>query len=192
MIEANVIEAAHRARRREAAVPRLDLHLSEARAAADHRGRAADRPARADQRMVRDRQDRRHQAVPGLSPPARRRLHLRHADQPLRPGRQFRPEDQPRPAGADPQGARGERARRRRRSTIWGTGTPRREFLHVDDCADACVFLMKTYSDDEHVNVGSGEDVTILELAATRLQTSSASRAGSSPTPPSPTARRAS
>ncbi len=48
---------------------------------------------------------------------------------------------------------------------IWGTGTPRREFLHVDDMADACVFLMRTYSSDEHVNVGSGEDVTILELA---------------------------
>ena len=49
--------------------------------------------------------------------------------------------------------------------TIWGTGTPRREFLNADDCADACVFLMKTYSDFEHVNVGSGEDMTILELA---------------------------
>jgi GDP-L-fucose synthase len=48
---------------------------------------------------------------------------------------------------------------------IWGTGTPRREFLHADDCADALVFLMKTYSGDTHVNVGSGEDVTILELA---------------------------
>jgi GDP-L-fucose synthase len=48
---------------------------------------------------------------------------------------------------------------------IWGTGTPRREFLHVDDLADACVHLMKVYSEDEHINVGSGEDVTILELA---------------------------
>jgi GDP-L-fucose synthase len=48
---------------------------------------------------------------------------------------------------------------------IWGTGTPRREFLHVDDLADACVFLMQRYSDDEHVNVGSGEDLPILELA---------------------------
>ena len=47
---------------------------------------------------------------------------------------------------------------------VWGTGTPRREFLHVDDCADACVHLAKVYSDFEHVNVGSGEDVTILEL----------------------------
>ncbi|OWV81627.1 GDP-fucose synthetase [Rhizobium sp. N122] len=48
---------------------------------------------------------------------------------------------------------------------IWGTGTPRREFLHVDDCADACLHLMKTYSADSHVNVGSGEDIAILELA---------------------------
>jgi GDP-L-fucose synthase len=46
----------------------------------------------------------------------------------------------------------------------WGTGTPMREFLHVDDMADACVHLMKTYSDDGHVNVGTGEDVTIREL----------------------------
>jgi GDP-L-fucose synthase len=48
---------------------------------------------------------------------------------------------------------------------IWGTGTPRREFLHVDDAADAMVHVMKTYSEAEHVNVGSGEDVSILELA---------------------------
>jgi GDP-L-fucose synthase len=47
---------------------------------------------------------------------------------------------------------------------IWGTGTPRREFLHVDDCADACVLLMKRYSSNSHVNVGSGQDLTILEL----------------------------
>jgi GDP-L-fucose synthase len=49
--------------------------------------------------------------------------------------------------------------------TIWGTGTPRREFLHADDCADACVFLLQNYSESEHVNVGSGEDLTIYELA---------------------------
>ena len=49
--------------------------------------------------------------------------------------------------------------------TIWGTGTPRREFLHVDDCADALVFLMKNYSCDSHVNVGYGEDITIKDLA---------------------------
>lgn len=48
--------------------------------------------------------------------------------------------------------------------TMWGTGTPRREFLHVDDCADACVLLMKVYSDDAPINVGSGSDITISEL----------------------------
>jgi GDP-L-fucose synthase len=48
---------------------------------------------------------------------------------------------------------------------IWGSGAVRREFLHVDDCADALVRLMKTYDGHEHVNVGAGEDVTILELA---------------------------
>ena len=48
---------------------------------------------------------------------------------------------------------------------IWGTGAPRREFLHVDDLADACVFLMRRYDAAEHVNVGTGEDLTIRELA---------------------------
>ncbi|WP_414462286.1 GDP-L-fucose synthase [Hyphomicrobium sp. DY-1] len=49
--------------------------------------------------------------------------------------------------------------------TIWGSGTPRREFLHVDDAAGAVVHLMKVYSGAEHVNVGTGEDITILDLA---------------------------
>ena len=48
---------------------------------------------------------------------------------------------------------------------VWGTGTPRREFLHVDDLADACVFLMQRYAEAGHINVGTGEDVTIRELA---------------------------
>ena len=48
--------------------------------------------------------------------------------------------------------------------TIWGTGEPKREFLHVDDVADACVFLMENYDDSGLVNVGSGKDLTILEL----------------------------
>lgn len=48
---------------------------------------------------------------------------------------------------------------------IWGTGTPRREFLHVDDMADATVFLMQGYDQAQHINVGVGEDLTILELA---------------------------
>ncbi len=48
---------------------------------------------------------------------------------------------------------------------VWGTGAPRREFLYVDDMADACVHLMKTYSDAELVNIGTGEDMTIAEFA---------------------------
>jgi len=49
--------------------------------------------------------------------------------------------------------------------TIWGTGTPRREFLHVDDLANAVVFLMNTYSDEGVLNVGVGEDISVKELA---------------------------
>lgn len=53
----------------------------------------------------------------------------------------------------------------RREVTLWGSGTPRREFLHVDDLADACVFLMQRYGDAMHINVGTGVDVSIRELA---------------------------
>ena len=56
--------------------------------------------------------------------------------------------------------SRGERS-----IEIWGTGTPKREFLYVDDLADAAIFLMKNYSDDMHINVGTGSDMTIRELA---------------------------
>lgn len=48
---------------------------------------------------------------------------------------------------------------------IWGTGTPRREFLHVDDLADACLFLMRHYDEEPLVNVGWGQDITVRELA---------------------------
>jgi GDP-L-fucose synthase len=48
---------------------------------------------------------------------------------------------------------------------VWGTGTPRREFLYVDDLADACIHLMKTYSSEEMVNIGTGEDISIAEFA---------------------------
>lgn len=49
--------------------------------------------------------------------------------------------------------------------TLWGSGTPRREFLHVDDLADGCIHLLTHYSGEEHVNIGSGTDLTINELA---------------------------
>jgi len=51
--------------------------------------------------------------------------------------------------------------------TVWGTGTPRREFLHVDDMADACVFLMERYDGEMALNIGTGTDVTIREFAET-------------------------
>lgn len=49
--------------------------------------------------------------------------------------------------------------------TIWGSGTPRREFLHVDDLADACLFIMKHYDENEMINIGVGKDITISELS---------------------------
>lgn len=49
---------------------------------------------------------------------------------------------------------------------LWGSGNPKREFLYVDDLADACVYLMQNYSDEKHVNIGTGEDVKISELAS--------------------------
>jgi GDP-L-fucose synthase len=54
-----------------------------------------------------------------------------------------------------------------RQVTIWGTGSPRREFLHVDDLADACLFLLRHYDEDGHINVGTGADLSIRELAET-------------------------
>ena len=53
----------------------------------------------------------------------------------------------------------------RREVVVWGSGTPRREFLHVDDLADACVFLLRHYDGADHINVGTGEDLTIHALA---------------------------
>jgi GDP-L-fucose synthase len=54
---------------------------------------------------------------------------------------------------------------------VWGTGTPRREFLYVDDMADACVHLMKNYSGDGLVNIGTGEDIAIAEFAGIVAET---------------------
>lgn len=54
---------------------------------------------------------------------------------------------------------------------LWGTGSPLREFLYVDDMADACVFLLENYSGEQHVNIGTGKEVTIKELAQTVKKT---------------------
>jgi len=50
--------------------------------------------------------------------------------------------------------------------TLWGTGNPYREFMHVDDCADGCIFLMQNYDEEGHINIGTGVDLRIKELAA--------------------------
>ena len=52
-----------------------------------------------------------------------------------------------------------------RTALVWGTGAPRREFLHVDDLADACLFVMERYDGEHHINIGTGEDLSIRELA---------------------------
>ncbi len=74
--------------------------------------------------------------------------------------------------------------------TVWGTGSPMREFLHVDDLADACLFLMENYSDDAHINVGTGVDLSIRELAEKIRDLVNPKQSWCS-TAPSPTARRA-
>jgi GDP-L-fucose synthase len=51
--------------------------------------------------------------------------------------------------------------------TCWGSGAPRREFMHVDDVAEACGFLLRSYSGEGHLNIGTGTDITIKELAET-------------------------
>ena len=161
MIHATVVHAAHLYRRRRSCC--ISAAPASTRATAPQpmtEDDAADRPARADQRGVRDRQDRRHQAVPGLPQAVRLRLHLGDADESVRAERQLRPDQLARAAGDDSQVPRCEGSQAAARSTIWGTGTPRREFLHVDDLADACVFLMEHYDEAMHINVGTGEDLS--------------------------------
>ena len=92
-------------------------------------------------------------------------LYLGHALQPLWPERQFRPCDKPCLACLDPQIPCGEDRKGETEVTIWGTGTPLREFLYVDDLADAVVFLMDRYDRDDPINCGAGSEVSIGELA---------------------------
>ncbi|WP_326838791.1 GDP-L-fucose synthase [Sphingomonas alpina] len=75
--------------------------------------------------------------------------------------------------------------------SVWGSGTPLREFLHVDDLADALVFLARSYSDDEFVNIGTGDEVSIADLAHL-VANAVGFRGRSRSMPPAPTGRRAS
>ena len=98
---------------------------------------------------------------------------------------------EPRRAGADRQDARAPRPPARAEVEIWGTGRPRREFLHVDDLADACVCLLEVYSDEAPINIGCGADLTIAELAETvRAWWASAGGCATTPTRPDGTPRK--
>ncbi len=116
---------------------------------------------------VRDRQDCRHQVVPGIPSPVRLQLHLGHADQSVRTGHDNFDLTSSHVLPALIRKFHDARLRGLAEVTVWGSGRPRREFLHVDDLADACLFLMERYEDDSHVNVGTGTDLTIEELAIT-------------------------
>ena len=124
-----------RFRRGEAALPRQLLHLPEIRAAADPGRRAADRRAGADERGLRHREDRRHQALPGLRAGVRAQFHQRDADESLRPGRQLRSATIRTCCPRCCAKCTRRKNRGAREVSVWGTGTPRREFLHVDDLA---------------------------------------------------------
>ncbi len=108
----------------EAALPRQLVHLPARCAPADDRRGTPHRSARTHQRGVRDRQDRRHQALPVLPRAVRRQLHLGDADEPLRAERQLRPAEQPRAAGADAQVPRREGQRARERSRCGARARP--------------------------------------------------------------------
>ena len=152
-------------RRAAAALPGQLLHLPEGRRPAHHpRTALLTGPLEADQRAVRHCQDRRDPVVRGLPDPVRVRLHHRHAHQRLRPATTTSTSRGHVLAGPD--------AAVRRRPVagndevvVWGTGTARREFLHVDDLADCCLFLLRHYEGPGHINVGTGHDVSIARLA---------------------------
>ncbi|MEZ5341299.1 MAG: NAD-dependent epimerase/dehydratase family protein [Acidimicrobiales bacterium] len=109
--------------------------------------------------------------------PVRRRLHLRHAHQSYGPGDNYDLEA----SHVIPALVRKfheAKINGVKRVEIWGTGSAMREFLHVDDLAEACIYLMEHYSDESHVNVGTGEDLAIKDLANMVRKLSTLRRAG--------------
>jgi hypothetical protein len=117
---------------------------------------------RADQSIVLHRQDRRDLAVPGLPPSIWCRLHIGDADEFVWSPGTIVIGEQPRHADPSPALPRGEAEQRPDRD---GTDKPLREFLFVDDLADTCLFVLEHYSDEQHVNIGSGQQATLAEFA---------------------------
>ncbi len=167
LIQTNVIDSAWRARRAASC-------CSSARAASIRK--LAPQPMReeylltgpagAHQRVVCDRQDRRHQDVSGLSAS----VWISTPSAPCRPistgpGDNFSLQNSHVLPALIRKFHEARRAAAAAQVVVWGTGTPRREFLHVDDLAEAACSLMQHYDDEQLINVGSGEDLTILELA---------------------------
>ena len=193
MIHGTVVHAAHLYDVHQAAVPRLVVHLPARGDAADHRGRSCS-PGRSSRPTSRTRSPR-----SPASSCARRTASSTAATS----SRRCRPTStartttstspvEPRAAGADPQVPRRQGAAARPTSRSGAPGAPMREFLHVDDLADACLFLMEHYSDDSHINVGTGDRPVDPRARRDgprhRLPRGRAARS----TRPSPTARRAS
>ena len=166
MIGANVVNAAHKAGVKRLVNLGSSCMYPVGAPQPIARIELGDGPARADQRGLRRGQARHRESLAADLPQAvRRRLHHGDPDQPLRPGRQLRPDDEPRRAGDDAAHDRGARQPRAPKVEIWGTGEPRRELMFVDDAADAIAFVLERYSAVEPINIGIGVDVSIRELA---------------------------
>ena len=192
-IQTNVIDAAYRNGARKLCFLGSSCIYPRLAPQPMHEVVAAHRPARADQRVVRHRQDRRHQDVPGVRASVRLQRDLRHADQSLRPRRQLRLADFARAARADAQISRGQSSDGAAEVTRLGLrhAAPRVPATSTTWPTRLC-FLMERYDSPEIINVGCGEDVTIAELARLVARRRRLPRRRSRSTAASPTARRAS
>ncbi len=164
MIESHLIHAAHDDRREKAAVSRLILHLS----------REAPQPIREDALLTGPLEKTNEwyaiAKIAGIKLCQAYRKQYGADFISAMPSNLYGPNDNFDPTGSHVIPALLRRFHQARQAgakevACWGTGAPRREFLHVDDLADACIFLLKNYSGAEHVNVGVGEDISIKDLA---------------------------
>ena len=192
MIEANIIHAAHATGVAKLLFLGSSLHLSELAPTANREEALLTGPLEPTNQWYAIAKIAGHQAVPGLSAPVWRRFHLRDADQPLRSRRQFRSCNSSHVIPALIRKAHEAKVARADDVVLWGTGPPRREFLHVDDLADALVLLMQTYSRRKPCQCRHRRRCFHRRSGRRSARASSASRARSSSIPPSRTGRRAS